>query len=75
MSVINKYVVLNRSVPVETTASEMTARYVIHAATMELGGPTSSEIITRATESPYFLPCPGPRRWRSSAREWMLSLW
>ncbi len=29
----------------------MPARYVIHAATMELGGPTSAEIIGRATES------------------------
>ena len=36
---------------VETTAGDMPARYVIHAATMELGGPTSSEIITRATGS------------------------
>ncbi|WP_102144267.1 macro domain-containing protein [Mycobacterium hubeiense] len=36
---------------VETTAGNMPARYVIHAATMELGGPTSAEIITRATES------------------------
>ena len=36
---------------VETTAGEMPARYVIHAATMELGGPTSAEIIERATES------------------------
>ena len=36
---------------VETTAGDMPARYVIHAATMELGGPTSSEIITQATES------------------------
>jgi O-acetyl-ADP-ribose deacetylase len=36
---------------VETTAGEMPARYVIHAATMELGGPTSAEIIGRATES------------------------
>jgi O-acetyl-ADP-ribose deacetylase (regulator of RNase III) len=34
---------------VETTAGDMPARYVIHAATMELGGPTSSEIISRAT--------------------------
>ncbi|SPM26814.1 macro domain-containing protein [Mycobacterium terramassiliense] len=34
---------------VETTAGDMPARYVIHAATMELGGPTSAEIITRAT--------------------------
>jgi O-acetyl-ADP-ribose deacetylase len=36
---------------VETTAGNMPARYVIHAATMELGGPTSAEIIVRATES------------------------
>src|SRR6266511_4144036 len=36
---------------VETTAGEMPARYVIHAATMELGGPTSAEIIERATEA------------------------
>jgi O-acetyl-ADP-ribose deacetylase len=36
---------------VETTAGEMPARWVIHAATMELGGPTSAEIIGRATES------------------------
>ncbi len=36
---------------VETTAGMMPSRYVIHAATMELGGPTSAEIITRATES------------------------
>ena len=36
---------------VETTAGHMPARYVIHAATMELGGPTSAEIIARATGS------------------------
>ena len=36
---------------VETTAGEMPSRWVIHAATMELGGPTSSEIIRRATAS------------------------
>src|SRR5919198_2922804 len=36
---------------VETTAGDMPARYVIHAATMELGGPTSADIIKRATES------------------------
>jgi O-acetyl-ADP-ribose deacetylase (regulator of RNase III) len=36
---------------VETTAGAMPARWVIHAATMELGGPTSAEIIERATES------------------------
>jgi O-acetyl-ADP-ribose deacetylase len=36
---------------VETTAGDMPAGYVIHAATMELGGPTSAEIIERATGS------------------------
>ena len=36
---------------VATTAGDMPARHVIHAATMELGGPTSAEIIERATES------------------------
>ena len=35
----------------ETTAGEMPCRYVIHAATMELGGPTSAEIIEQATRS------------------------
>ena len=34
---------------VETGAGEMPSRWVIHAATMELGGPTSAEIIRRAT--------------------------
>src|SRR5918911_1131134 len=36
---------------VETTAGAMPARWVIHAATMELGGPTSAQIIERATRS------------------------
>lgn len=36
---------------VETTAGDMPARWVIHAATMELGGPTSGEIIEQATRS------------------------
>jgi O-acetyl-ADP-ribose deacetylase (regulator of RNase III) len=36
---------------VETTAGDMPSRYVIHAATMELGGPTSGDIIERATRS------------------------
>jgi O-acetyl-ADP-ribose deacetylase (regulator of RNase III) len=36
---------------VETTAGRMPVRWVIHAATMELGGPTSAEIIERATRS------------------------
>src|SRR3954471_13662117 len=34
---------------VETSAGEMPSRWVIHAATMELGGPTSADIIRRAT--------------------------
>jgi len=34
---------------VETAAGELPARWVIHAATMEPGGPTSAEIIRRAT--------------------------
>ncbi|HYU61855.1 MAG TPA: macro domain-containing protein [Solirubrobacterales bacterium] len=36
---------------VETTAGEMPSRWVIHAATMHLGGPTSADIIRRATAS------------------------
>jgi O-acetyl-ADP-ribose deacetylase len=36
---------------VDTTAGDMPCRWVIHAATMELGGPTSAEIIRRATAS------------------------
>ncbi len=36
---------------VETTAGDMPARWVIHAATMELGGPTSADIIERSTVS------------------------
>jgi O-acetyl-ADP-ribose deacetylase len=36
---------------VETTAGEMPCRWVIHAATMELGGPTSAEIVRQATVS------------------------
>ena len=36
---------------VETTAGDMPARWVIHAATMELGGPTAEDIIRRATAS------------------------
>jgi O-acetyl-ADP-ribose deacetylase (regulator of RNase III) len=36
---------------VETTAGEMPCRWVIHAATMELGGPTSAEIVRSATAS------------------------
>jgi O-acetyl-ADP-ribose deacetylase len=36
---------------VETAAGELPARWVIHAATMELGGPTSADVIRRATAS------------------------
>jgi O-acetyl-ADP-ribose deacetylase (regulator of RNase III) len=36
---------------VETSAGDMPARWVIHAATMELGGPTSAEVIERATRA------------------------
>ncbi len=36
---------------VETTAGEMPSRWVIHAATMELGGPTSADIVRAATAS------------------------
>ncbi|HET8759092.1 MAG TPA: macro domain-containing protein [Solirubrobacteraceae bacterium] len=36
---------------IETSAGDMPARWVIHAATMELGGPTSADIIRRATAS------------------------
>src|SRR5829696_1660527 len=36
---------------VETTAGDMPCRWVIHAATMELGGPTSAEIIEQATRA------------------------
>jgi O-acetyl-ADP-ribose deacetylase (regulator of RNase III) len=36
---------------VQTTGGAMPCRWVIHAATMELGGPTSADIIRRATAS------------------------
>jgi O-acetyl-ADP-ribose deacetylase (regulator of RNase III) len=36
---------------VATSAGEMPCRWVIHAATMELGGPTGAEVIRRATAS------------------------
>ena len=36
---------------VETTAGDMPARWIIHAATMELGGATSAHVIRRATAS------------------------
>jgi O-acetyl-ADP-ribose deacetylase (regulator of RNase III) len=36
---------------VETSGGDMPCRWVIHAATMELGGPTSADIIRKATAS------------------------
>ena len=36
---------------VETSAGEMPSRWVIHAATMELGGPTSADVVRKATAS------------------------
>lgn len=36
---------------IETTAGDMPSKWVIHAATMHLGGPTSAEIIRAATAS------------------------
>jgi O-acetyl-ADP-ribose deacetylase (regulator of RNase III) len=36
---------------VETSGGDMPCRWVIHAATMELGGPTSAQIIRDATAS------------------------
>jgi O-acetyl-ADP-ribose deacetylase len=36
---------------VATSAGALPSRFVIHAATMELGGPTSAEIIRKATAS------------------------
>ena len=36
---------------VETSGGDMPCRWVIHAATMELGGPTSAEVIRDATAS------------------------
>jgi O-acetyl-ADP-ribose deacetylase (regulator of RNase III) len=36
---------------VETSGGEMPCRWVIHAATMELGGPTSADVIRSATAS------------------------
>src|SRR3954464_14166566 len=38
---------------IETTAGQMPARWVIHAATMNLGGPTSAPIIEKATRSTF----------------------
>ena len=53
---------------VETTAGDMPARWVIHAATMELGGPTSAEIIERATRST--LDCGRAARMLARSRSW-----
>ena len=36
---------------VETSGGSMPCRWVIHAATMELGGPTSADVIRRSTAS------------------------
>src|SRR6266852_6335022 len=36
---------------VSTSAGEMPSRWGIHAATMDLGGPTSAEIVRKATAS------------------------
>jgi O-acetyl-ADP-ribose deacetylase len=36
---------------VETTGGAMPCKWVIHAATMELGGPTSADVIRRATRA------------------------
>jgi O-acetyl-ADP-ribose deacetylase (regulator of RNase III) len=36
---------------IETTGGDMPCKWVIHAATMELGGPTSADIIREATAS------------------------
>ena len=55
---------------VETTGGEMPCRWVIHAATMELGGPTSAEIIRRATAARSRGPtssAPAASRWSPSA--------
>ena len=42
---------IGRGEAVETSGGAMPCRWVIHAATMELGGPTSAEVIRRATAS------------------------
>ena len=64
---------------VETTAGDMPARWVIHAATMELGGPTSGEIIEQATRSTLARAeragLPARWRWSRSAPAWAASRW
>jgi O-acetyl-ADP-ribose deacetylase (regulator of RNase III) len=47
----NRRAPIDLGAAVETTAGDMPSRWVIHAATMELGGPTSADIIRRATAS------------------------
>jgi len=47
----NERAPIDLGLAVETTAGDMPARWVIHAATMNLGGPTSAAIIGRATRS------------------------
>ena len=42
---------INLGEAVSTTAGELPSKWVIHAATMELGGPTSAEVIRTATAS------------------------
>lgn len=49
---------------IETTAGDMPARYVIHAATMELGGPTSP----RSSAPPRLRHCARPTS--SGAARW-----
>ncbi len=52
---------------VATSAGEMPARWVIHAATMDLGGPTSAEIIRARPPAPSPRPTSSaPTRWRWS---------
>ena len=59
---------------VETTAGDMPARYVIHAATMELGGPTSaadhhpSDALDPGQGGRTGLPVACPRRVRDRGR-------
>jgi len=63
---------------VETTAGKMPARWVIHAATMELGGPTSGEIIERASARRSNAPsssAAAPSRWWRSAPASGASRW
>jgi len=47
----NKVAPIGLGEAVATPAGELPSRWVIHAATMELGGPTSADAIRRATAS------------------------